>query len=334
MTNENRGVVVRAHGDGVPAPEWFELRPLPMPRIAAGGVIVRMLYASVDPAMRGWLSREANYLRVPIGEVMRAHGVGEVVESDHPAYAAGDLVYGFFGWATHYAAAAQDIWWKIDTAIAPEPVWLNLFGLNGLTAWIGFHHFGRPAAGETVLVTTAAGGVGSVVGQLAKAAGLRAIGVAGGVEKARLAEREFGYEHVIDYRATSDMEAAIAAACPEGIDLFYDNVGGAQADAAFRHMRSRGRIVQCGTASIPSWSPWPDGPRRERDVLVRRLSWAGFIAFDHADMFPGALARLVDLHRAGKLRSREEIWAGLDRAPHAIAALYRGANHGKLCIAI
>lgn len=334
MAPHNPSIMVRAHSNSIPGPECFELCDLPLPKAPEGGVLVRLHYVSVDPAMRDWLSHEANYLTVPVGQVMRAHGVGEVVASNQPGYSAGDMICGFFGWSAYYAAQADDIWWKIDTAIAPAPVWLNLFGLNGLTAWIGLNHFGRPAVGETILVTTAAGAVGSAVGQLARAAGLRAVGIAGGAKKARLAEQHFGYDKVIDYRGTEDLDRAIAEACPNGIDLFYDNVGGGQADATFRHLRQNARIVQCGTVSVPSWTPWPQGPRRERDILVRRLSWSGFVVMDHVALYPSALESLTSLYRAGKLTSREDIWHGLERAPSAIAALYEGLNEGKLCIAV
>lgn len=329
-----QAVIVSKHVDSIPQADSFELCRLDMPSLPAGGVLVRVLYASVDPAMRGWVSNEANYMTVPVGDVMRAHGVAEVIASDHPDYSAGDTVYGFFGWAEIYAAKPEDVWWKIDPDLAPLPAWLNTFGLNGVTAWIGLHQFGRPKAGQTLLVTTAAGGVGSAVGQLGRAAGMRTIGIAGGEDKARLAEAEFGYNQVIDYRGTDDLSAAIRQACPEGIDLYYDNVGGEQADMIFDQLNNGARIVQCGTASVPSWTPWPTGPRRERQVLVKRLSWNGFVAFDHADLFPQALSELGKLYQSGKLTGKEDVREGLASAPGAIAELYSGANKGKLCIRV
>jgi NADPH-dependent curcumin reductase CurA len=291
------------------------------------------MLCAVDPAMRGWLSAEAHYMTVPDGAVMRSHGVGEIVASDSEKWRAGDQVFGWFGWQRFAAVPADDVLWRIDTAIAPAESWLNIFGLNGLTAWIGFSHLARPRSGETVLVTTAAGGVGSAVGQLAKAQGVRAVGIAGGPEKVHRAVAEFGYEAAIDYHATDKpLAAQIAAACPAGIDIFFDNTAGHLADAVFAHLNRGARIIQCGTAAIASWLPPPAGPRRERDMLVKRLSWQGFVAFDHACLFPEALRALQDLHKSGNLVSRDEVLEGLHNAPTAIQRLYSGTNQGRLTI--
>jgi NADPH-dependent curcumin reductase CurA len=325
----NKVVRVLGRARGIPGPELFELAEEPAPSCPPGGVLVRVELASVDPAMRGWLSTEKNYMTVPDGEVMRAHGVGEVLESDSPFWQPGDMVFGWLGWRQIAAVAAADIQWKIDLSIAPLPAWLNIFGLNGLTAWLGFNHLARPQSGETVLVTTAAGGVGA---QLAKAAGLRAVGVAGGETKIRRAVAEFGYAEAIDYRAEAPLAAQIAAACPKGIDIFFDNTAGALADAIFPSLNSNARVIQCGTASIASWVPVPTGPRRERDVLTKRLSWHGFVAFDHVALFPAAQAALQGLYQAGALHGRDEILQGLEQAPGAIARLYRGENDGRLSI--
>ena len=334
MNGANPSVIVVAHANGIPSPANFALARQDMPTVPAGGAVVRVIYASVDPGMRGWVSIEKNYMTVPVGSVMRAPAVGEVIASDHPAYQTGDMVYGMFGWARFVAANPTDIYWRVDTALAPLPVWLGPLGVSGITAWIGYRHFGRPRGEETLLVTTAAGSVGSVVGQLADADGVRAIGVAGGADKADLATAEFGYAKVIDYHHTPDLRAALTAACPKGIDIFYDNVAGAQADAAFSLLNARARVIQCGSASISSWEPWPQGPRRERDLIVKRLSWHAFVVTDHADLFSIALAELKVLYRSGKLTSREHVLEGLAAAPGAIECLYSGSNVGKLCIKI
>jgi NADPH-dependent curcumin reductase CurA len=329
----NRTVRVRQRAAGIPGPEIFELADEPVPLCPPGGVLVRVLLASVDPGMRGWLSAETNYLTVANGFVMRAHGIGEVIESDCAQWQAGDTAFGWLGWQQIAAVAPADLLWPVDLGQAPPALWLSLFGLNGLTAWLGFEHFGRPQAGETVLVSTAAGAVGSVVGQLAAAAGLRAVGLAGGPEKVARASAEFGYHTAIDYRAAGpELRAQIAAACPDGIDIFFDNTAGAIADAVFPALNVAARVVQCGTASVESWLPVPVGPRRERDMLVKRLSWQGFVAFDHEDLFPQAQARLQSLYAAGQLVARDEILEGLDTAPGAIRYLYGGKNNGRLCI--
>ncbi len=304
-----------------------------MPDCPPGGAVLRVLNAAVDPAMRGWLSAEANYMTVPDGAVMRAHGVGEVMVSDSPAWPVGAIAYGWLGWQQIAAVTEADLLWPIDLELAPAEAWLSIFGLNGLTAWLGLIHLGRPGPGDTVLVTTAAGGVGGAVGQLAKARGLDAVGLAGGPEKAARAVETLGYRTVLDYRALGEgVREAVAEACPKGVDIFFDNTAGALADAVFPVLNVGARVIQCGTASVPSWATTPVGPRRERDVLVKRLSWHGFVAFDHQALFPEALRELQALYASGQLIAQDEVLEGLDQAPGAIQRLYSGQNQGRLSI--
>jgi NADPH-dependent curcumin reductase CurA len=295
---------------------------------------VKVLYAAVDPGMRGWLSSERNYMTVENGEVMRALGVGRVMVSSLDDYRAGDDIVGWFGWQEFAAVEREAILWKADTDLAPAATWLSAFGFNGLTAWVGFCHFGRPIAGETALVSTAAGGVGGVVGQLAREHEVRAVGLTSSTEKIELATTKLGYERAINYREISDLSSAIGTACPDGVDIFFDNAGGSVADAVFPHLNTGARVIQCGTASIASWVPWPSGPRRERDVLVKRLSWHGFMILDHSALYPEALSKLKALWKTGALTSRHHVLAGLAEAPTAIELLYRGENHGRLLVRI
>jgi len=335
LLQSDRQLLVRVTGRaaGIPGPENFALVEGEMPACPAGGVLVRVMLCAVDPAMRGWLSAEANYMTVSDGAVMRSHGVGEIIASNSEKWQVGEQVFGWLGWQRFAAVQDSDVIWRIDTKIAPAESWLSIFGLNGLTAWAGFLHLARPVAGQTVLVTTAAGGVGSVVGQLAKAHGLRAVGIAGGPEKIRRAVAQFGYEQAIDYHAAdTPLSPQIAAACPAGIDIFFDNTAGHLADCVFPHLNIGARIIQCGTAAIASWLPPPTGPRRERDMLVKRLNWQGLVAFDHASLFPKALQELQELHKAGKLVAEDEVLQGLHNAPGAIQRLYRGDNQGRLSI--
>jgi NADPH-dependent curcumin reductase CurA len=335
MPANGRQLLVRVTGRaaGIPGPENFYLVEAEMPACPAGGVLVRVILCAVDPAMRGWLSAEANYMTVPDGAVMRSHGVGEIIASNSEKWQVGEKVFGWLGWQRFAAIPESDVLWRIDTSIAPAESWLSIFGLNGLTAWIGFLHLARPVPGQTVLVTTAAGGVGSAVGQLANAHGVRAVGIAGGPEKIRRAIAQFGYDDAIDYHATDQpISPQIAAACPAGIDIFFDNTAGHLADSVFPHLNTGARIIQCGTAAIASWLPPPTGPRRERDMLVKRLNWQGFVAFDHASLFPDALRDLQDLYKAGKLISQDDVLEGLHNAPAAIQRLYSGNNQGRLSI--
>lgn len=334
MADENRQVVVVKRASGIPTADVFAIIDGPMPECPPHGVLVKVLYAAVDPGMRGWLSAERNYMTVADGDVMRALAVGEVLESASSEWQVGDALVGWFGWQQYAAVPASAVLWQADTAVAPAEAWLGVFGYNGLTAWVGLQHLGRPASGETVLVSTAAGGVGGTVGQLAHAGGLRAVGLTSSDEKVALATAELGYAQALDYRAEPDLGAAIGRACPDGIDIFFDNTGGAIADAVFPHLNSGARVVQCGTAAVASWMPVPAGPRRERDVLVKRLSWHGFVILDHEAQFPAALAELKSLWTKGRLTARHHVIDGLAAAPGAIQLLYEGRNQGRLVIRI
>lgn len=328
----NRAVRVAGRSDGIPGPEAFTIESSPDPACPRDGCLIEVIYTAVDPGMRGWLSREQNYLTVQDGEVMRAHGVGRILESNVAGFAVDEVVYGWLGWQQVAAVPASAILWKVDLDAAPAEYWLSILGLNGLTAWVGLRHLGALRAGETALVSTCAGGVGSIVGQLSALTGARAVGLTGDDSKAALATAEFGYEAALNYRADIDLSAAIAQTCPDGIDLFFDNTGGSIADAVFPALNVGARVIQCGTAAVARWNPVPSGPRRERDLLTKRLSWRGFIVFDHQDVFDQAFAEMKPLIAAGSLRARHEILDGLDAAPGAIRHLYSGRNAGRLII--
>lgn len=329
----NRKVLLVRRPDGIPAASDFEIAESELPRAGDGEFVVRNLFLSVDPAQRGWASAEANYAApLPLGSVMRALAVGEVVESATADVAVGEYVYGWFGWQEYCATNAASILRRIDASRAPLSTALGVLGLNGITALLAFEELGRPKRGETILVSTAAGGVGSVVGQLARQQGLRTVGLTGDDRKVALCREAFGYDVAINYRAAHDLGAAVRSVSPHGIDIFFDNTGGRIADAVFPSMNAAGRIVQCGTASISSWIPAPEGPRREREVLTKRLVWSGFVAFDHLQRFDEAAARLERLLSGGKLAYREEILDGIEHAPGALARLYDGANLGRIVL--
>ena len=333
MRNDsNRQVVLASRPVGVPGADSFAIREASRPQAGEGAFLVRNLYLSVDPAMRGWVNAAANYSEpVGVGEVMRAIAVGEVTESRHPEYAVGETVCGLFGWQEFAVSDGGDVWFRHDPAKAPVTAALGVLGINGLTAYFGLLEVGRPRPGDTVVVSTAAGAVGSAVGQIAKIAGCRAVGIAGGPEKARRCVDEFGFDAAFDYRA-DDLDAALAEACPRGVDVYFDNTSGEISDAVHRHLAPRARVVVCGTAAVASWDPWPAGARVERHILVKRARMEGFLLFDFADRFAAARARLLEWIDAGSLRYREHILDGLESAPGAIAMLYAGENTGKLMI--
>jgi NADPH-dependent curcumin reductase CurA len=328
----NRQVIVTRRADGIPQPDLFQVVVSPAPECPPDGVLVQVLFASVDPAMRGWLSPGRNYMSVADGDVMKAHGVGRVLESRLADWAPGDTVFGWFGWQQIAAVRAEQLIWKVDLDLAPAEAWLSVLGLNGLTAWVGFQHLAQPKAGETILVSTCAGGVGGVVGQLAQASNLRAVGLTSSAEKVALAERELGYAAAIDYVAASDLAGAVVQACPDGVDIFFDNTAGEIADAVFPALNVGARVIQCGSAAIPAWTPPPRGPRRERDMITKRLTWRGMVILDHADLFADALTDLKALYAQGRLTARHEILNGLEAAPGALRHLFSGANTGRLLL--
>lgn len=330
---ESRQIRLIARPNGIPQPEHFALTSEAVPRIGAGQLLIRNRFLSVDPARRGWANDEGNYSSpVPLNTPMRSLAVGEILESEAPGFRAGEFVYGWFGWQSYCIAAAEAMLRRVDPSPLPLSANLSLLGINGLTAYLAFNGIGNPNAGDRVLVSTAAGSVGSFVGQLARLAGCRAVGLTSSPEKAAVALARYGYEKMIDYRHQSDVALAIKQACPDGNDIFFDNTGGPIADAAIRSMRLHGRIIQCGTAANSSWSPTPWGPRQEREVLTRRLRWSGFIIFDHIAEFPSAASEFTTLALRNEIVFDEEILVGLEQAPKALAMLYAGANRGKLII--
>lgn len=330
--NTNRQVILIARPTGVAQKEHFAIVSTPMPEPAEGEVLVRNQFLSVEPAMRGWIADVGNYSApVEIGAVMRALCAGHVIASRHPDYAPGDAVTGWFGWQEHACVTSDKIVRKIAETDLPISLSLGILGINGVTAHLALTKIGEPVSGDTVLVSTAAGSVGSAAGQIANILGCRTVGIAGGADKVRLCIEEFGYDAAFDYR-TDDLHSALTAACPDGVNVYYDNTAGAISDVAMRHLAIKARVVICGTASISDWQHWPTGPRVERHLLVKRARMQGFVIFDHMDDYAGSVAQLADWVRAGRLTYREDILEGIEACPDALAGLYRGENLGKRLI--
>ncbi len=329
----NRQVLLRSRPAGIPQADNFELAEAPVPDLADGQFLVRNHYLGVEPAMRGWVSAVANYSEpVPLGGVMRSFAVGEVAESRHPDFKPGDRVTGAFGWQDYAISDGAEVR-PIRERDLPLSLFLGVLGLNGITAYFGLLDVGQPKAGETVVVSTAAGAVGSCVGQIAKLKGCRTVGIAGGPVKTKLCTDEFGYDAALDYKAPG-FAKGLAQALSGGVDVYFDNTAGAISDAVREHLNVGARIVICGTASISSWDPWPAGPRVERTLLVKRARMQGVLVFDYAGRYGEAIAQLADWVRAGKIHYREEILPGLESAPDAIAGLYRGENLGRRLIGL
>jgi NADPH-dependent curcumin reductase CurA len=238
-----------------------------------------------------------------------------------------------FGWQDYVAVDAKAIQRKVGDSGLPISTSLGVLGINGLTAYFALLDVGQPKTGDTVAVSTAAGAVGSCVGQIAKIKGCRTVGIAGGPGKVRMCREDFGYDAAIDYKA-NDFESALDAACAGGVDVYFDNTAGPVSDSVMRRLNVGARVVICGTASIASWDPAPQGPRVERHLLVKRARMQGFLIFDHAQRFPEALRELENWVRSGQIRYREDILDGIEQAPGSIAGLYRGENRGKRLIRI
>jgi NADPH-dependent curcumin reductase CurA len=261
---------------------------------------------------------------------MRSFATGRVEASRHPGFKAGDIVTGLFGWQDYAVVAADDVR-AVTELDLPLSTSLGILGLNGWTAYVGLLEIGRPKPGETVVVSTAAGAVGSAVGQIAKLNGCRTVGIAGGAAKAAMCLTEFGFDEAIDYKS-GDLDSRLAGACQGGVDIYFDNTAGAISDAVVRRLNVGARVVVCGTASIATWDPPPVGPRIERALLTKRASIHGFLVLDYEHKRDEALRFLSKCIRDGSLRYREDILEGLHEAPGAIARLYRGENMGKLVV--
>jgi NADPH-dependent curcumin reductase CurA len=329
----NRQIYLKSRPNGIPQPEDFAIREAPIPNIGENQFLIRNEFLSADPAMRGWITDKSTYWpRIEIGDTMRAYSVGEVVKTNHPDYAVGEKVMGIFGWQDYAAVTTPQVYRKVVERDLPLSLSLGVMGLNGLTAYFGIHEVLKPKPGETVIVSTAAGGVGSAAGQMAKIAGSRVVGVTGGPDKVRMCFDEFGYDAAIDYKSLEDVDQALAIACPKGVDCFFDNTSGPIHDAVLRRLNLHGRIAICGTAAYASWDPWHDGPRPERILLVKRATMRGFLTPDFEDKYEIAATEIAGWIRAGKLKYREDIQEGMESAPGSIRKLYSGENQGKLII--
>jgi NADPH-dependent curcumin reductase CurA len=330
MTMRNRRIVLASRPQGPVAESNFRLEEQEVPPLADGRVLTRIRWLSLDPYMRGRMDDRKSYAAAqPVGEVMIGGTVGEVLESRHPRFRPGEWVVGSGGWQ-EYDVADGGALRAVDPSLPPS-VYLGCVGMPGVTAWYGLHQVARPRAGETVLVSAAAGAVGSVVGQLAKLAGCRAVGVAGGAAKCDHVVRELGFDACVDYRSASFREE-LAAAVGSGIDVLFENVGGAVMDAALARMNAFGRVAVCGL--IAGYDGQDIAPRNVRAILTSRLTVQGFIVSEHLELWPQALSVLASHVAAGRLRYRETVAEGLERAPRAFLGMLRGENLGKQLVKV
>ncbi len=336
MNTEMQRIALASRPHGAPVADNFALETSPIPTPADGEVLVRVHYMSLDPYMRGRMNDAKSYAApVPIGGTMEAGGVGEVIASNSPAFQPGDYAFGMFGWVSHGCLPATELR-KLNPAHGPITAALGVLGMPGFTGWYGLSELGRPKAGETLVVAAATGPVGSMVGQVAKAAGLRTVGIAGGAEKCALATDMFGFDACLDHRAyetAGELRKAIAAACPDGIDIYFENVGGKVFEAVLPLMNTFGRIPVCGMISGYNLTEIPPGPDRLpalwSTILVKHLSINGFIISNHFDHYPAFLSEIGPKVAKGEVAFLEDIAEGLENAPAAFMSLLQGGNRGK-----
>ncbi|MFN3629693.1 MAG: NADP-dependent oxidoreductase [Casimicrobiaceae bacterium] len=328
---KNQRIVLASRPAGFPAAENFRLEEVDLEPLAAGEVRVRHHYLSLDPYMRGRMNEGKSYADAqPLDQTMIGGTVGEVVESRHPRFAVGDRVVGMGGWQLYSTARGDGELRKVDDSVIPLTAYLGAVGMPGMTAWYGLMQIIAPRPGETICVDAASGAVGSVVGQLAKLKGCRAVGIAGGADKCRYLTEELGFDAAIDYKAYPEPKAiyqALKAATPSGIDGHFENVGGAIFDAVMLRMNAHGRIAVCGMISGYNGEPIPMAAPQL--ILVSRLKVQGFIVSEHMELWPTGLRELAEHVAAGRIKYRESIAQGLENAPQAFFDLLRGRNFGK-----
>ena len=310
----------------------FKLVETSLPDPGPGEMLIRVRWLGFDPAQKGWMENIADYVApMAIGDLMRGSGIGEVVASNGGHFAVGDIVFGTTGWTEHLISDGHDLT-KVETALPPTAV-LSVLGTTGLTAYCGLFKVGRPLPGDTVLVSGAAGATGSVVGQLAKIAGCRAVGIAGGKDKCDWLVEEAGYDAAIDYKA-GDLREQIKQHCPNGIDVIFDNVGGAILNEMLARIATGARVVICGGISRYETGGLPAGPQNYFNLVFRRGTMSGFIVLDWAIEFPAIRKRLEGFVRNGRLTYREDIQQGFENAPATLKRLFVGANRGKQMLAL
>ena len=345
MTETMQRIALARRPVGTPADEDFLLESIPMPTPAEGEVLVEVHYMSLDPYMRGRMDDAKSYANpVPLGGTMEGGAVGQVVATNAADFAAGDYVFGMLGWASHACIKAKELR-KLDPKLAPITTALGVLGMPGFTGWYGLMELGRPKAGETLVVAAATGPVGSMVGQVAKARGLRTVGIAGGAEKCALAVEKFGFDVCLDHKEYADaraMRAAIAEQCPKGVDIYFENVAGKIFEAVLPLMNVGGRIPLCGLISWYNAGALGANAGGERDnlpklwrtILVSRLSVNGFIISDHWDRYVDFLCDVGPMLAKGQITYQEDITEGLENAPRAFMGLLNGENFGKQIVKV
>lgn len=330
----NKQLILKKRPIGMPDETTWDLESNPIPEPGDGEVLVQQHYISLDPAMRGWMNDRKSYIEpVQIGEVMRAGSVGKVIKSNnHPKFKEGDFVSGWGG-VQQYAVTKGDNWYQIDPNLAPLPTYIGTLGMPGMTAYFGILQEAKIKEGDIVLVSGAAGAVGSIVGQIAKIKGCTVIGIAGGKAKCDYIVDELGFDGAIDYKS-EDLSAALKRECPKGIDVYFDNVGGEILDAALTLLRMKARVIICGAISQYNNTTAVKGPSNYLSLLVNRASMQGIIVFDYAKDYGKAAQEMGLWMMQGKLKSKEDVYEGIENFPETFKRLFTGDKMGKLVLKV
>ncbi|MGY2289737.1 NADP-dependent oxidoreductase [Pseudomonas sp. SDO528_S397] len=329
----NRQFLLAKRPVGPATRDTFTYQQIPLGTPADGQVLVRNEYLSLDPAMRGWMNESKSYIPpVSLGEVMRALGVGQVIASNHPKFAVGDYVNGAIGVQDYFLGEPRGFY-KVDPKLAPLPVYLSALGMTGMTAYFALLEVGAPKAGDTVVISGAAGAVGSIAGQIAKIKGCRVVGIAGGADKCKYLVDELGFDAAIDYKH-EDVLAGLKRECPKGVDVYFDNVGGDILDAVLSRLALKARVVICGAISQYNSKEAVKGPANYLALLVNRARMEGFVVTDHAAHYASAAQEMAGWMAQGKLKSKEDIVEGLETFPETLMKLFNGENFGKLVLKV
>ncbi|MEH6567724.1 MAG: NADP-dependent oxidoreductase [Halioglobus sp.] len=328
----NRQYFLASRPEGMPTAENVPFRDVPLVAPGPGEAVIKNLYISLDPAIRGWMGDAPNYIEpIAIGEAVRSSVVGRVVLSNSPDLEPGDVVMSMGAWETYTTAPAATLNKLDESAGIPLSNFLSILGPTGLTAYFGLLDVAKPRSGETVLVSAAAGAVGSIVGQIAKLQGCRVVGMAGTEDKCRWITEDLGFDEAINYKTCGDYEAAIHAACPEGVDVYFDNVGGEILDATLMCLNKNARVAVCGWISSYNDADAP-GPKNLWQLVAQSVTIQGFVVLSYLDRFPEGIGQLAEWWMAGKLQFKEEIVDGLDEVLPTFLRLFDGSNEGKLII--
>ena len=330
----NNKIVLKKRPNPSVTEELFELKTEELKELQDGEILVNVKYVSIDPAMRGWISDVGNYSEpVAIDGTMRSLGVGKIISSKDKDFIENEYVVGWLGWQKYAVVSKSAIQIKINPNEVPLSANLGALGLNGITAFAGLVDICKPKANETIVVTTAAGSVGSAVGQIAKIYGCNTIGFTSSDEKAEICKKEFGYDEVINYKKEDNLSSCLKKIAPNGVDCFFDNVGGEQFDAVMENLNINARVVICGTIGMPSY-PIPNGPRINRTLLVKRAKIEGLLVLDYFDRYQEIYDQLVQWFKDGKLKNKEDISDGLLTAPASLVKILNGLNLGKQLVKI